>query len=262
MKKKCSILLTLFAGLLLLTGCGLQRMANSAKNQQETSKMSVKSFLKKVEKANSSVETVHFDMNTDVSSNGHKSQQMTADLAYDTSGETIEKANAVIDETVNGTNRYQEIVGDQNTAHVRTSKDGNWQTADPQGRYTIHPSYFNFLKVLYSMEDDLVLKQSGNEYKLTLRSQNVDVVSLFREELNLYVRGINQTELKKDFKVTFDKKKLYLKDFDLSISYNGDRGSLDLRAKGEFSKWNKVKDSQFSLPDAESNTDSNDSNSI
>lgn len=267
MKKKHAILVTVLAALLLVTGCVPQRLMNSRQRQQTArktnKKMSIEDFLDKVKEANDEIETVHFEMNTDVSSNGRKSQHMVADLGYDSSGETIKKANVVIDETVNGANQYQEIVGDQNTARVRTSKNGSWKTADPQGRYTVRPSYFNFLKVLYSMEDDLVLKQSGSEYKLTLRSQNVDLVSLFKEELNLYIRGINQSELKKDFEVTFDKKTFYLKDFNLQLSYDGQRGQLDLEADGTFSKWNKVKDSQFSVSDSTSDdSDDSDSDSI
>ncbi|MGT2949144.1 DUF6612 family protein [Streptococcus devriesei] len=265
MKKKYSILLTVLTALLLLAGCLPPRLESSKKSQQEVNKtakkMSVEDFFDKVEKANDAIETVHFNMDTDVTSNGHKSQHMTADLGYNSSGDIIERANVVIDETVNGSNRYQEIIGDKNKAQVRSSKDGNWRSATPDGRYTINPSYFNFLKVLYSMEDDLVLKQSGSEYKLTLRSQNVDIVSLFREELNLYVRGISQSELKKDFEVTFDKKTFYLKDFDLQLSYSGNKGKLDLEADGTFSKWNKVKDSQFSVTDVNSDNP-DDSGSI
>ncbi|MGT2925345.1 DUF6612 family protein [Streptococcus caviae] len=265
MKKKYAILLTVLAALLLVTGCVPQRVMNSGQKQQTSrktsKKISIEDFLDKVEEANDEIETVHFDMNTNVNSNGRKIQHMVADLGYDSSGDIIEKANVVIDETLNGANQYQEIVGDQNTARVRTSKDGSWKTANPKGRYTVRPSYFNFLKVLYSMEDDLVLKQRGSEYKLTLRSQNVDLVSLFREELSLYIRGISQSELKKDFEVTFDKKTFYLKNFNLQLSYNGQRGQLDIEADGTFSKWNKVKDSQFSVSDSTSD-DSDDSDSI
>ncbi|WP_019803873.1 hypothetical protein [Streptococcus mutans] len=256
MKRKFIILISLFVSLLIVTACDLQNVNQSIKKAQQAvnkrdDKMTVSNFFKKVKRANRSVETVHFDMTTDVESRTRKHQTMTADIGYDSYTASINRANIIIEETINGVDSYQELVGNQNSSQSRTSKDGNWTKSNAAGSYRVHPSYFNFLKVLYTMKDDLVLKQSGNVYRLGLRSQNVDIVSLFKEELNLYLRGVSQSELKKGFEVTFDKKTFHLKTFKLSLSYAGSRGQLDMIAKGEFSRWNKLSDSQFSVSDSD-----------
>ena len=98
------------------------------------------------------------------------------------------------------------------------------------------------------MENDLELTESDDEYTLVLKSQNIDLISLFEEELNLYITGISQTEVDKVFEVTFDKDDLYMTGFKMTFDYDGDAGMVDMDIKTDFSDWNQVDDTVFEAP--------------
>ena len=110
------------------------------------------------------------------------------------------------------------------------------------------PDYFSFLDIVYKMSDDLTIEEDDDAYVLSLRSQNIDLISLFSDELNLSLTGVEQTEVEKDFEIRFDKKTFYLEEFDMDLNYNGDKGSLSMDIGGTYSDWNKVKDSVFDAP--------------
>lgn len=92
------------------------------------------------------------------------------------------------------------------------------------------------------------MTESDDEYTLVLKSQNIDLISLFEEELNLYITGISQTEVDKVFEVTFDKDDLYMTGFKMTFDYDGDAGMVDMDIKTDFSDWNQVDDTVFEAP--------------
>ena len=119
-----------------------------------------------------------------------KSQNMVADMAYNTLGTEISKGYGVIEETNNGVASYSEWImsGKKDGEYVsysRTSNEDSWNKQTGSAKYSINPDYMALLDILYSMEDDLNVEEKDNSYVLTLRSQNVDVISLFKNEFNL-----------------------------------------------------------------------------
>ena len=61
----------------------------------------VAEFLDEAEKANNEVEAVHFDMDLSLQVNTNKkTQEMRADIDYGKQGDTIQRANARIDEVI------------------------------------------------------------------------------------------------------------------------------------------------------------------
>lgn len=226
--------------------------SSNAATTEETN-MSVADFLDKVAQANEKVETVHFDMDLSFQINeDKKSQDMQADIDYGNTGGTIQRAHALIDEVNNGQETYQEYIlpgGEGNPVYLRTSKDGAWEKQLSDGRYYIQPGYFSFLKILSSMENDLELEESSDRYTLVIKSQNIDLVSLFKDELNLFITGISQTEVEKGFKVTFDKKTLYMTGFEMTFEYEGSAGDLHIDVETAFSSWNQLEEAAFQAPD-------------
>ena len=243
---------------LVLVACGTKNDKDVTNEPEKTitteeKKLTVAEFLDEAEKANNEVETVHFDMDLSLQVNTNKkTQKMRADIDYGKQGDTIQRANALIDEVNNGQPVYQEYIlpgGDGNPVYSRTSKDGAWNKQSSDGHYFIQPGYFSFLKILYSMENDLELTESDDEYTLVLKSQNVDLLSLFKDELNLSITGVSQTEVNKVFEVTFDKDNYYMTGFKMTFDYEGDAGELDMDIETEFSDWNQLDDSTFQAPD-------------
>lgn len=85
------------------------------------------------------------------------------------------------------------------------------------------------------MSDDLTIEEDDDDYVLSLRSQNIDLISLFSDELNLSLTGVDQTEMEKDFEIRFAKKTFYLKGFDMDLNYSSDKGSLSINIGGTYS---------------------------
>ncbi len=224
---------------------------SSSETTEETT-MTVAEFLDKVATANEDVETVHFDLDLSLQVNDEtKTQVMKADIDYGNNGQTIQRVNAVIEEVNNGVESYQEFIFTDDadySIYSRASENGDWIKQTSGGQFYIQPGYFSFLEILYSMENDLELTESDDEYTLVLKSQNIDLISLFEEELNLYITGISQTEVDKVFEVTFDKDDLYMTGFKMTFDYDGDAGMVDMDIKTDFSDWNQVDDTVFEAP--------------
>lgn len=257
MKKTFQIFGVLCTLSLFLVACGAKTEKDTGNVSQKVAttqeqNLTVAEFLDKVEKANNEVETVHLDMELFLQVNTNKkTQEMRADVDYGKQGDTIQRANASIDEVNNGQVKYEEFIlpgGDGHPVYSRTSKDGNWDKDTSDGHYFIRPGYFSFLKILYSMENDLELEESDDNYTLVLKSQNVDLLSLFKDELNLSITGVSQTELEKDFEVTFDKTNLYMTGFKMVFEYEGIEGQLDMDIETDFSAWNQLDDLTFQAP--------------
>lgn len=251
MQKKKSLIWGICAVLVL--GLAVSTSAGKQEKVQATSKPSVASFLKKVKSANKKVETVHFEMDLSLKVNqDSKSQDMEADLDYGTSASDLKRASAVIEQTKNGSRSYQEYIlagGQGYPIYTRTSEDGTWTKQTTNGDYYVQPGYFSFLNILYKMKDDLKLKETSKTYTLVLKSQNVDLVSLFKDELNLVLTGVSQTDVDKTFTVTFNKKTLYLSAFTMNLDYKKGSDVLKMAIDTSYSQWNKVDSSRFLAPD-------------
>ncbi|MGT2930285.1 DUF6612 family protein [Streptococcus dentasini] len=248
MKKTLKILCTIAVSLSFLAACNTKDMDN--KVYQE--KMTVAKVIKKAKKANQDIETVHFDMVLSThSSSGEKSQKMKADLDYGSQASKLQRARGVIRTKENGIENYQEfIMADKGSIYSRDSQAGSWSGGQQSfDNYNVDPDYFDFLDIVYSMKDDFKLKEGKNTYTLVLKSQNIDLVSLFSEELNLSLTGYSQGDMKKTFEVSFDKEDFYLTDFSMTMAYKKAPRRVNIKVKSTYSKWNKVKKSKFEAPD-------------
>lgn len=160
--------------------------------------------------------------------------------------------NSQLEETSGSQTSYDEVIAIQTdnnsfTYYQRSDKNGQWRNGEWE-TIDLDPDYFSFLDIIYKMSDDLTIEEDDDDYVLSLRSQNIDLISLFSDELNLSLTGVDQTEMEKDFEIRFAKKTFYLKGFDMDLNYSSDKGSLSINIGGTYSDWNKVKDSVFDIP--------------
>lgn len=227
--------------------------STEAKGAQKQKKFTVKTFLKEVKKANREVESVDLYLEADNQSNSEtKKQKLSAHILFAGPGqETIKKSTATLQERDNSKELYQEfiLVGDaENHLYSRSGKDEEWRKEVLEGEYDVEPNYHKFLDIIYSMEEDLKLEDDDEDgYTLTLRSQNIDIISLFEDELNMHLEGISQKEVEKEMELTFTKD-FYLEEIDTGFGYDGQKGKLDVDVRGTFSNWNEVDDSYFEAP--------------
>ncbi|WP_165209250.1 DUF6612 family protein [Streptococcus tangpeifui] len=258
MKKFIKITVLIFTSLLVLGACH-SKVTDKLKNTQ--ARMTVSQLIKKAKAANKKVETVHFDMDLSTTSLGErKNQKMEADLDYGDQAGDVERANGFISTKQDGSEEYQAFkMPGGGDIYSRGSRDAPWSLKSIDG-YNVDPDYFDFLDIVYSMKDDLKLKDDGTNYTLVLKSQNVDLVSLFEDELNMYLTGDSQSSMKKTFEVSFDKENFRLKSFKLKMVSKVRANRLSMKVESKYSKWNKISDSKFEAPDNVSDAITYDSN--
>lgn len=258
MKKIMKMAVLIFTSLLVLGGCH-SKITDKLQNAQ--AKMTVSQLIKKAKVANKKVETVHFDMDLSTTSLGkRKTQKMKADLDYGDQAGDVKRANGSISTKQDGSEDYQAFkMPGGGDIYSRASQDAPWTLKSVNG-YNVDPDYFDFLDIVYSMKDDLKLKDDGANYTLALKSQNVDLVSLFEDELNMYLTGDSQSSMKKTFEVSFDKENFRLKSFKLKMVSKVRANRLSMEVESKYSKWNKISDSKFKAPDnvSDATYDSND----
>lgn len=256
-------LLTLFAlaSSLILAACqpntpdpDSNNSNSSSQSSSSQEELTIEELFEQVKDANEDVESLHFDMSIENNTNGTTStQEMETDVAYNTNNQEVKQVDMLIEETKNGaTASYQHDIwtGDsEGTMFSKKSETEDWTKLTGASSYNIKPDYFRLLDIIYSMEDDFELEENDDNYTLSLRSQSIDLVGKFSEELSMYITGVNQTEVEKEFEVTFDKETLYLTDFSIVLDYDGDKGKLNITAKGDYSDINEVDSSAFNAPE-------------
>lgn len=99
----------------------------------------------------------------------------------------------------------------------------------------MHPDYYVLLNKIYSMKDDLKVKEEGNDYILKLRSQNIDLLGIFQDSYDLKLTGVSQSEVKKDLILIFDKNTKYFKKINLKLNYNGEKGIINMDIQTKYS---------------------------
>lgn len=238
--------------LICLTACGTNdRQTKQTKESSSQQELTVKQLLKKAKKANNKVTSVAVGMQMDLKSGSKNTHQdFLAQVQYD-NGE-LTKVNSQLEETSGSQTSYDEVIAIQTdnnsfSYYQRSDKNGQWRNGEWE-TIDLDPDYFSFLDIIYKMSDDLTIEEDDDDYVLSLRSQNIDLISLFSDELNLSLTGVEQTEMEKDFEIRFAKKTFYLKGFDMDLNYSSDKGSLSINIGGTYSDWNKVKDSVFDIP--------------
>ena len=106
------------------------------------------------------------------------------------------------------------------------------------GGYFISPNYFELVKMINSMKGDLDIKEEGDSYRLSLKSQNTDLLGLFKEQFSIEFTNFDQHETEKDFEILIDKESKLLTDLKLSFEIEDEeRGYLYIEVLSKFDKF-------------------------
>lgn len=208
--------------------------------------ISVSELLEKAKDANNKVETIKINNEiTQIDTEDNKNiQHLFGDLQYDLNSKKVEKSQISIkyegDLKDNQKDMEYLFLGDEKKTLIEKSPDNSIKNEYYGENFVIKPDYFKLLNSIYSMDKDLLLKESSEDYVLTLNSQNIDILSLFGENFNLKFTGVTQNELDKQIEITFDKKTFLLKKFYFLIKYEGEKGKFNIENNTVYSDWNNV----------------------
>lgn len=80
------------------------------------------------------------------------------------------------------------------------------------GGYFISPNYFELVRTINSIKGDLDVEDAGDSYRLSLKSQNTDLLGLFKEQFSIEFTNFDQHETEKDFEILINKESKLLTD--------------------------------------------------
>lgn len=262
MRMKKSILLSLLAIIVLGLGAcsnsSNDKQANGQENsaQKKTSQSSSKTkdiatLLEEIETANQKMTSVRQkgDISGSLKTKDgtiQKNQEMTSQVIYKTEKQEVEMASITVKTVENGEENFKELLmpGGENTPlYTRYNKTGEWdkELYGEGGKYIVNPDYFQLLKGLNELTEDLALEETDNDYVLTLKNKGADVIGIYEKEFQFNLSQFPKSKYKNELTVKIDKKSKFLKEFKMNISTSGDQGTLAIKSETSYSDWNLVK---------------------
>lgn len=209
---------------------------NNQKENKTTEKIDNDKLFEEIKTANEMIENVNVDAFVNIMTNNNVKtktniQHMSGNVEYEPNSHNIKKATFQREANDGFLVKY-EFLGDKDHTFRQTTINTKTKTEDVKeqkhANYEMHPEYYTLLDKIYLMKDDFVIDEKGNEYVMTLRSQNVDLLGIFQDSYSLNLTGVSQSEIKKDLVISFDKNTKYLKKFRLKFNYSGEKGKIDL----------------------------------
>ena len=106
------------------------------------------------------------------------------------------------------------------------------------GGYFISPNYFELVRTINSIKGDLDVEDAGDSYRLSLKSQNTDLLGFFKEQFSIEFTNFDQHETEKDFEILINKESKLLTDLKLSFEIEDEeRGYLYIEVLSNFDKF-------------------------
>ena len=262
MRMKKSILLSLLAIIVLGLGAcsnsSNDKQANGQENsaQKKTSQSSSKTkdiatLLEEIETANQKMTSVRQkgDISGSLKTKDgtiQKNQEMTSQVIYKTEKQEVEMASITVKTVENGEENFKELLmpGGENTPlYTRYNKTGEWdkELYGEGGKYIVNPDYFQLLKGLNELTEDLALEETDNDYVLTLKNKGADVIGIYEKEFQFNLSQFPKSKYKNELTVKIDKKSKFLKEFKMAVSTSGNKGTLAIKSETSYSDWNLVK---------------------
>lgn len=262
MRMKKSILLSLLAIIVLGLGAcsnsSNDKQANGQENsaQKKTSQSSSKTkdiatLLEEIETANQKMTSVRQkgDISGSLKTKDgtiQKNQEMTSQVIYKTEKQEVEMASITVKTVENGEENFKELLmpGGENTPlYTRYNKTGEWdkELYGEGGKYIVNPDYFQLLKGLNELTEDLALEETDDAYVLTLKNKGADVIGIYEKEFQFNLSQFPKSKYKNELTVKIDKKSKFLKEFKMAVSTSGNKGTLTIKSEISYSDWNLVK---------------------
>ena len=255
MRTKKSILLSLLAIIALGLGAcsSINHQGNSA--QKKTSQSSRKteditSLLEEIETTNKKMTSVR--QKTDISGSLNtkeetiqKKQKMTSQVIYKTEKQEVEMAYISVKTLENGEESFKELLmpgGEMTPMYTRYNKSGEWdkEIYGKDGKYIVNPDYFQLLKGLNELTEDLALEETDDAYVFKLKNKDADLISIYEDEFQFNLSQFPDSKYKNDLIVKIDKKTKFLKEFKMTVSTLSNKGLLTIKSETTYSDWNSV----------------------
>ncbi len=262
MRMKKSILLSLLAIIALGLGACSNSSNNKQANGQENSAQKkasqsssktkdIATLLEEIETANQKMTSVRQkgDISGSLKTKDgtiQKNQEMTSQVIYKTEKQEVEMASITVKTVENGEENFKELLmpGGKNTPlYTRYNKTGEWdkELYGEGGKYIVNPDYFQLLKGLNELTEDLALEETDDAYVLTLKNKGADVIGIYEKEFQFNLSQFPKSKYKNELTVKIDKKSKFLKEFKMAVSTSGNKGTLTIKSEISYSDWNLVK---------------------
>ncbi|MCR8967586.1 hypothetical protein [Streptococcus zalophi] len=162
-----------------------------------------------------------------------------ADVTLDTLSDEITKTEQYVYDASESNPLYSEITedGDTKTSYSSNNIDS-----------VVMPNYFVIADQIVSLEKDFQLIENQSTYELTLKNQDISLSNQFKEQHHIKLNGITEKDLEKDLFIVIDKETNFIQDFNLLMTYDGDKGVQEFDINISYSDWNTIDESLISLP--------------
>ena len=125
---------------------------------------------------------------------------------------------------------------------IRYNKSGEWdkEIYGKDGKYIVNPDYFQLLKGLNELTEDLALEETDDAYVFKLKNKDADLISIYGDEFQFNLSQFPDSKYKNDLIVKIDKKTKFLKEFKMTVSTLSNKGLLTIKSETTYSDWNLV----------------------
>lgn len=234
----------LIFSLVLILSLGISNYMVSAKSQEDN--LSANEVLKELKVASDEVTNNTLSTRIEVYSNSRKPvsvQESKIYAFYLDNSYDVDKAFLHMEDSNEDGTQLNELVylyDDGGAIYTRTEEDGEWNHEGNYESFALNPDYFELIQILDQLGDDLQVEERDDAYILSLSSNKIDLVGLFRDQYNLELEGIDGIDMDKDLQVTIDKESHLMTQFHLVLDYSGEDGDLKMDINSNYHDFNET----------------------
>lgn len=234
----------LIFSLVLILSLGISNYLVSAESQEDN--LSANEVLKEVKVASDEVTNNTLSTRIEVYSNSRKPvsvQESKIYAFYLDNSYDVDKAFLHMEDSNEDGTQLNELVylyDDGGAIYTRVEENGEWNHEGNYDSFALNPDYFELINILDQLGDDLQVEERDDAYILSLSSNKIDLVGLFRDQYNLELEGIDGIDMDKDLQVTIDKESHLMTQFHLILDYSGEDGDLKMDIDSNYQDFNNT----------------------
>ena len=234
----------LILSLVLILSLGISNYLVSAESQDDN--LSANEVLKELKVASDEVTNNTLSTTIEVYSNSRKPvsvQESQIYAFYLDNSYDVDKAFLHMEDSNEDGTQLNELVyfyDDGGAIYTRVEEDGEWNHEGNYESFALNPDYFELIQIMDQLGDDLQVEERDDAYILSLSSNKIDLVGLFRDQYNLEFEGIDGIDMDKDLQVTIDKESHLMTQFHLVLDYSGEDGDLKMDINSNYHDFNET----------------------
>ena len=234
----------LILSLILILSLGISNDLVSAESPEDN--LSANEVLKELKVASDEVTNNTLSTRIEVYSNSRKPvsvQESKIYAFYLDNSYDVDKAFLHMEDSNEDGTQLNELVylyDDGGAIYTRVEEDGEWNHEGNYESFALNPDYFELIQIMDQLGDDLQVEERDDAYILSLSSNKIDLVGLFRDQYNLEFEGIDGIDMDKDLQVTIDKESHLMTQFHLVLDYSGEDGDLKMDINSNYHDFNET----------------------